>query len=339
MAKDLGKVGGLQSWTIAYVSSAVDGTLVPVTGTVAVPATATTTGPRPLLTWAHGTTGLGDTCAPSKSYVEGKAAENLLASAATAQGWAFVATDYQGLGTAGDHPYLVGRSEGPNVLDAARAAEQLTATGVTSASKVLVLGHSQGGGSAAFAAELQPTYAPDLNVVGSILGAPASELSRPTAFFSDSQYPFAVMAASGFNVAYPALSLSDVLTPKGVSLIPAMRNECNTAIFNSFAGVPRNDVIKASPNSVPAWADEVTANTPGSIKTAVPMFIFHGEADETVPVADSKALLARYCATGDVVLRKTYAKADHTSVIGSALIDILSWANDRLAGKPAPTSC
>jgi len=71
----------------------------------------------------------------------------------------------------------------------------------------------------------------------------------------------------------------------------------------------------------------------------VPIMIFHGEADETIPVTTSKALLARYCAVGDVAYRTTYPKATHTSVVQEALFDVLAYATDRLAGKAAPSSC
>ena len=70
------------------------------------------------------------TSAPSASCsARGGPAEKLLASIAIAQGWTFVATDYEGLGTPGEHPYLVGLSEARGVLDIVRAAKQLPTTG------------------------------------------------------------------------------------------------------------------------------------------------------------------------------------------------------------------
>ncbi len=56
-------------------------------------------------------------------------------------------------------------------------------------------------------------------------------------------------------------------------------------------------------------------------------------------MAVSETLLQKYCALGVTVSRKTYPGTDHTSVIPAALTDILAFANDRLAGRPAPSSC
>jgi pimeloyl-ACP methyl ester carboxylesterase len=82
-----------------------------------------------------------------------------------------VATDYEGLGTPGTHTYLVGRSEGANVLDAIRAARQVTGTEGQS----ITIGHSQGGGAALWAAQMAPEYATDVNLVGAVAAAPATE--------------------------------------------------------------------------------------------------------------------------------------------------------------------
>ena len=71
----------------------------------------------------------------------------------------------------------------------------------------------------------------------------------------------------------------------------------------------------------------------------MPIFLYQGEADEIIPVGVSAALLQDYCALGVPVSRKTYPGADHTSVIPAAVVDILAFANDRLAGKPAPVGC
>src|SRR4029079_13844509 len=96
---------------------------------------------------------------------------------AVGEGWTFVATDYEGLGTPGVHPYLVGLSEARGVLDIVRSAQQLPTSGVSADSPVMIFGHSQGGGAALFAAEQAATWAPELHVVGTAAGAPAGDLA------------------------------------------------------------------------------------------------------------------------------------------------------------------
>jgi pimeloyl-ACP methyl ester carboxylesterase len=295
---------------------------------------------RTVLSWAHGTTGLGDACAPSKQYVKGTADEELLAQLAVARGFVYVATDYQGLGPPGDHPYLVGLSEGRNVLDAARAAERLTGTGAGASSKVLLWGHSQGGGAAAFAAELAPTYAPDLDVVGAMVGAPATEFTRVLQADDGGQYAgFGLMAFVGFHAAYPALNYGTVLNAAGQQAVAAIDGECADAILQAYAGRHLADFTTQPLATAPNWSEAVAANEAGQMKTPVPIFIYQGEQDQIIPVSVSATLLQKYCALGVTASRKTYPGADHTSVIPAALSDILAFANDRLSGRPAPSSC
>ena len=334
---------GTQAFEVLYLSTTVSGQPVAVSGVVIAPGANAPPAPpegRTVLSWAHGTTGLGDACAPSKAYVDGDAAELLLAQVATSRGYVYAATDYQGLGPPGDHPYGVGLSAGRNVLDAARAAERLTGSAATPASKVLVWGHSQGGGAAAFAAELAPTYAPDVDVVGAIAGAPATELATIAQANDGGPYAgFSLMATVGFHAAYPDLDYAALLNQRGKQAVAAIDDECANAIAAKYAGTHFSDFTVVAPDQAPGWRDAYLANDAGQHATPVPIFLYQGDADEIIPVTVSKTLLDKYCALGVTASRKTYPGANHTSVITAALADILGFANDRLAGLPAPSSC
>ncbi|NDG65632.1 MAG: hypothetical protein EBY23_01690 [Actinobacteria bacterium] len=152
------------AFTVLYASRSVSDAPVAVSGMVWVPNTPTAG--NPLISYAHGTTGIADECAPSKSNGAGET--GVIANILVPKGYIFAATDYEGLGTAGVHPYVVGISEAHSMLDIIRAARQLT----ESSGKSVVWGHSQGGGAALMAAEAAPKYAPDAQVVGAIGGAP-----------------------------------------------------------------------------------------------------------------------------------------------------------------------
>src|SRR5690606_36337652 len=114
----------VQAWKIEYNSTAADGKSNTVSGTVLVPED-DREGPRPLLTYAVGTVGIGDRCAPSAGFPKGETREAPLIEGALLRGWAVAVTDYEGLGTPGTHTYTVGRAAGTAVLDAARAAQRL----------------------------------------------------------------------------------------------------------------------------------------------------------------------------------------------------------------------
>jgi len=335
--------GGAPGYEVLYLSRTVDDQPVAVSGVVILPAAGAAPAPaegRTVLSWAHGTTGLGDACAPSRQYASGNAGEVLLAQLAVSRGFVYAATDYQGLGPPGDHPFVVGLSEGRNVLDAARAAERLTGSGAAATSKVLLWGHSQGGGAALFAAEQAPTYAPELQVIGAIAGAPAAELATVAAANDGGPNAgFNLMALVGFHAAYPDLSYDAVLNHAGRQAVGAIAGECANDITRRYAGTRLTDFVTTDPGTAPGWSDAYAANEAGQAATPVPIFLYQGEADDVIPVGVSQTLLQKYCALGVAVARKTYPNADHTSVIPAAVVDILGFVNDRVAGLPLASSC
>jgi hypothetical protein len=115
----------VRAWQLLYRSTSATGDPNAVSGTLLVPPTPWTDGPRPLVTCAVGTHGIGDSCAPSYKLRTGTENEIALISQALFKGWAVVLTDYEGLGTPGTHTYATGQSEGRTVLDAARAASKV----------------------------------------------------------------------------------------------------------------------------------------------------------------------------------------------------------------------
>jgi hypothetical protein len=148
-----------RTWRVRYRSTAATGEPTAVSGTVLLPL-GQSRRTRPLLGYAVGTHGIGDSSAPSRLLARGLDYEAGLIAMVLARGWAVAVTDYQGLGTPGDHTYMVGRALGPNVLDAMRAARALHPEELPVGGPAVVMGYSEGGAAAGWAAQLQPTYAP-----------------------------------------------------------------------------------------------------------------------------------------------------------------------------------
>jgi pimeloyl-ACP methyl ester carboxylesterase len=329
------------AWQFLYWSRTPQDRPVAVSATVVAPATAAPGGSaRPVLAYAHPTTGLGDQCAPSAQIASGHAVELLLFPLALKQGWTVVETDYQGLGTPGDHAYLIGQSEGRNVLDSVRAAETIAGSGANAASKVVVWGHSQGGGAAAFTAELQPTYAPDVDLVGAIAGAPAAGFD-PTGFgISKPAYGgFVPMVLVGLRAGYPDLDADAALTAEGRRELTEVSGMCTSEALATFKGTDTSELLNTDLLAQPAWQAVFDANRAGDRPTGVPLFIYHGAADDLVSPASSAALLARYCAHGVMASRKVYPGKDHVTVVEAALDDIFGYAKARLAGLRPPDDC
>ena len=333
------KIKDARAWQVLYWSRTPEDRPVAVSATVVTP-TSPGAGPRPVLAYAHPTTGLGDQCAPSAQIASGSAVELILFPVLLQQGWTVVETDYQGLGTPGDHAYLIGQSEGRNVLDSIRAAERLAGSGSTPASKAVVWGHSQGGGASAFTAELRPTYAPDVDLVGAIAGAPAADLDPGNAMPTNPQYDgFVAMALSGLRAGYPQLGVDAALTPDGRAAVSKVSSLCVGEALAAMTGKSTTGLVTPTALGEPAWQAVIKANQGGNLRTDVPIFIYHGADDDLVSPASSAALLARYCAHGDVAARKVYPGKDHVSVVTAALVDIVANAKARFAGLPAPNDC
>jgi hypothetical protein len=165
------EIGGATAWRTMYLSESLQGEPIVVTGTALVPSGEAPAGGRPVLTIAHGTSGIADECAPSKHPV---ATELSLMGPFVDAGYLVVLSDYEGLGTPGRHPYLVGESEGRGVLDGALAARGLP--DADAGDQLSIFGYSQGGHGALWAGQLAADWAPDYDLVGTVAGAPATEL-------------------------------------------------------------------------------------------------------------------------------------------------------------------
>src|SRR4051794_16552497 len=129
-------------------------------GTLMVPTAPYVTGARPLVSYQPATDSLGDQCNPSYKLRAGTEGELGLMMEALQQGWAVVVTDYEGPQNA----FTAGRMAGHAVLDGIRGAEALPGTGLDGKTPVGMWGYSGGGLATSWAAELQPGYAPELNV-------------------------------------------------------------------------------------------------------------------------------------------------------------------------------
>ena len=335
------RVGGINFsppqtvWRFLYHSRDQSGRDVAVSAFAIVPKSAAPKAGRPVYAWAHGTSGLGDQCAPSKAireYLPPYAGEVANGSALV------VATDYEGLGTPGDHTYLVGRPEGQAVLDSVRAAAALPNAG--SLGNVVVAGQSQGGGAALFAAQLAPTYAPELHIQGVFASAPAAELG--TIATAEQTSPFKgilLMAAAGLRAAYPGFDPSAFLTPSAEADLSRVAHECVDTTINRYKNRSATDIITTDPSHIGAIARILGENSPGAVSPDVPVMIVQGQADEQIPVAVSAALAAKYCALNTSVVRRIFAGASHDGVLDAAHDDAIAWINARYRQLPAPTTC
>lgn len=154
---------------MSYKMPTASGQTKEATAMVFVPNTAQPKDGWRVVVWEHGTVGIGDSCAPSNNAFNPRfktMAESLLK-----EGYVIVAPDYEGLGTAGIHPYLNLKSAANSAIYAVKAYKEQYTNRING--QWMSVGQSQGGhaslGTAEFAAD-------DVNYKGAVAGAPASSL-------------------------------------------------------------------------------------------------------------------------------------------------------------------
>ncbi len=340
-AKRIAAPPGALAWRILYHSRTIHDEDIAVSGLVVAPDAAPPEAGFPVIAYAHGTTGLADPCAPSKAARpladRADAAGDLPLPPFWEDGYVVVATDYEGLGTPGRHPYIVGGSEGRGVLDSIRAARALP--GAHAGDRSVVVGISQGGHAALFTGELADAYAPDTGLLGVVALAPGAELAQAAMLLlgDESVVGFAVAIGAGFDAAYPALRLEDILTPEALAAIDVVDTGCIDDILATYAG-PVEETLRLDVLMQPPWPALLDENTPGRATTSVPIFVGQGDADALVVPELTDALVARLCAIGDDVTYRRYPGASHGGVVESAHDDVLGWIEDRLAGRPTGTA-
>lgn len=351
---------------LMYKSTDSNGAPVAVTGAYIEPtATWEGGGARPLVAVAPGTMGQGDQCAASLGLehpllLNGRTVsvgyEDIAIYRLLATGAAVVVTDYAGLGSTDRlHTYVNRLDEAHAVLDAVRGARNLPGTSVTSASRVGLFGYSQGGGATAAAAELQPSYAPDITLAGTYAGAPPADLTAVTKAIDGSELTGALgWSLNGFLQSDPTLRpIAEAhLNTAGKEALADLSTMCVGDALLGYGytkstkwttdGKSISDIIA----STPALQTFLNGQRIGTQKPASPVRIATGTSDNLVPHGQARRLAADWCAKGANV---TYRPVILPNVISPLLNHFaplltdqgsaVSWLTDRLSGEPARSNC
>ncbi|MCD2192263.1 lipase family protein [Actinomycetospora endophytica] len=329
---------------ILYRSTDTAGRAIAVSGTVLVP-TLPAPGPRKLISYAVGTQGLADRCAPSRQFAAGTEYESAFVSQLLARGYAVVVTDYQGLGTPGPHTYVNRAAEGHAVLDAVRAARDLGS--VPEDGPSAISGYSQGGGASAAAAELAPSYAPDVErtLVGAYAGAVPADLAA-TGVFLDGKPSAGLIgyALNGFDAAYPDLHVPDVLNAAGKRFLAETRDQCVADTALRYQGT-RSETLTSDGRSLAQilgtepFRSRVEEQRIGLRAPQVPMYVAHSVADDIVPFDQDAAMVRSWCSEGAKVQFAPVPVPTHVGGAVAAFPGALAFLDARFAGRPTPSTC
>jgi hypothetical protein len=352
---------------LMYKSTDSNGRPVAVTGAYIEPSVDWTgAGTRPLVALAPGTMGQGDQCAASMGlehpvFLNGQTVsvgyEDLAIYRLLASGVAVVITDYVGLGATDRlHTYVNRLDGGHGLLDAVRAAHAVPGASITTGSRVALFGYSQGGGATASAAELAPTYAPDITLAGTYSGAPPANLTSVMKGINGSALAGALgWAVNGFLQADPSLQpIADRhLNSAGKTALTDLSTMCVGDAISKYGfhrstewtsdGASVSDIVKAEPK-LQATLD---VQRIGTHEPAGPVRLATGTQDDIVPHAQARQLAVDWCSAGANV---TYVPISLPN-LGNGLLtnhlaplltdqgNAVSWLTDRLTGKPATSNC
>jgi alpha-beta hydrolase superfamily lysophospholipase len=342
-AEPFAPVAGATAYRVLYVSTDIHGTKIPVSGIVYVPTAPPPPGGRNVVAWAHATTGIAPGCAPSLQDGADMAASVPGLSAFLSDGDIVAATDYQGMGVPGVHPYLIGRSEGAAILDSVRAARQLP--GADANGNFVVWGHSQGAQAVLFAGQMAQSYAPELHLAGVAAAAPVTdlkgELTEP--FTSNAGRLLAAYVYYSWSKTYN-VPVTTIVYPQAV---PAMDKTASKCIGNLGEAVDAiltaralNPVFRSHPpQTTPPWPALFDENSPGHAPPGAPLLIVQGTADPTVEPHWTRSFVGLVCSDHETLQYVEFKGVKHLDIAEKSLPVVTAWIRDRFGRKTAPNNC
>ncbi|MGA8893171.1 MAG: lipase family protein [Anaeromyxobacteraceae bacterium] len=356
-------VPGAWAWRVLYLSTDLDGSPLAVSGLVVAPTGKAPAGGRPVVTWAHGTTGIARSCGPSMVPDPAKDGSMYFSIGSVdpintgvpnltkmiEAGWVVAATDYAGLGGPGIHRYLVGPAAARNVLDAAVAAGQVAGAGA--GRKTVIFGWSQGGQAAVWAAQMADYVKGRAEVLGAVALAPVNSaaqlrIEKEMAAAGKSVGTVVgvetVMALYASAQTFPELKIDDVLTPFGVEFITsAGLRQCSQHLGQTldYQALSHGPAVRNDPRDVEAWGKRTLEMAIGQAAAPVPVAVFQGDDDTTVFPAATEVYVKDACAKGSTVSYAHFPRTDHLGIPERSREAVMTWIGGRLEGKPAPSTC
>jgi pimeloyl-ACP methyl ester carboxylesterase len=344
-----------KAWRGVYTSvSGVDGGARQISGAFFVPPGPAPANGWPVISLAHGTTGIGHNCGPSRQpdlMGYGPMIESFLADK-----YAVAVTDYEGLGESGSHPYLEPRTSAFNTIDAVRAMREI-APAVSA--RWVAVGYSQGGQAAWAADELNSYYGNGLQLQGSLALAPsvnstgAADLVRSGSLTDEQRasFPMALVGGARYN---PNLD-ADAFLHGGADYFRQQLSYCEPEKQSTGGqiGTPAplpwrtvvnrlrdaNDVKPSSPQDVAVLRDALRRVALPQRPLDKPMLVINGDSDAVVLPEWVRFAISGSCALGGQIEHVQIPNTTHYDVVTNSAQMTQRWIADRFAGTPAPSNC
>jgi alpha-beta hydrolase superfamily lysophospholipase len=334
--------------TVLYVSTGANGEKTAVSGTVIVPKTAWTgPGERPIVSYAAGTQGMADQCAPSKQLAAGTLYDGAFIKGFFDKGYAIAMTDYQGLGTPGEHPYALNSVLGKNTLDVVRAAQQL---GYSKTAPVYIAGFSEGGGASADALEEHGSYAPELKVKAGYVGAPTSDLGAIAQKIENTTYQtFLLFAVKMLYDTYPDVHQAiddltnaqgkNVLTDAYVDNLGCLPNNLVPTWFVNTTSLTKDGSTISSHLGEEPYKSRLAALLQGNAKIDVPTVVNSSWGDDVIPHDSVTATAKRWCAKRSNIRYQTAVAPTHVASGYEMGFQMAGFFSDRTSNSLFLSNC
>src|ERR1700744_1495219 len=333
---------GAVAYRTLYRSTELKGEPIFVSGVIVVPQGDPPAGGRPIVAWAHPTSGVTPRCAPSLAIFLFQQIQGLRSF--IDRGYVVAATDYPGLGTPQTHPYLVGDSEARAVIDIVRAASSLPGAG--GGIRFAVWGHSQGGQASLFTGMIAKSYAPELELAGVAAAAPATDLA---ALMKDD-----IGTSGGNNIMAMTLwswhrvfdaSLAKIVDPRAMQTLDRLARVC---IEGPFALPARQKIGQAlgqhfltvdQPADLEPWHSLLEKNSAGALPSDIPVFLAQGTTDQIINPSVTRDYMGKLCSAGSKVKLMILPNIGHGRAAQASTMAAVNWIADRFAGGAAPDDC
>ncbi|KAF8862992.1 LIP-domain-containing protein [Acephala macrosclerotiorum] len=269
--------------------------------------------------------------------------ETLFIIAALDQGWIVNLPDYEGLQSA----FTSGIQAGQATLDSVRAAlASGNLTTISPGAEYQMWGYSGGSLASEWAAELQPSYAPELNFKGVALGGLVPNITSVLLTINKSLFAGLVPAGIlGLASAYPELEayIDEHLIPANTSTFKKVLTQCTAEDIITYAGQDLFSYFDEGEETLMAAIPQSVLSATGQMGThgtpQMPVFAYKAIADEISPVADTDSLVAKLCSQGANIQYVRDELGEHASegITGSG--DAFGFLVDRFNGVSMTPGC
>ena len=325
----------VRAWQLKYLSTDTKGAPTANIATVVQPLLAQ----RKLVSYQTAYDGLDADCAPSYAFATGinaPAYEEAAMLPLLLAGYTVVSADYEGP----EYQWAAGVNSGHGVLDGIRAAQNFAPLGLTAATPTALWGYSGGALASQWANELAASYAPELNIVGVAAGGVPADIEAIARAIDGTALSGVYFGATvGLSRAYPEIDIEALLNDRGKAAFETLGRQCIGEFTLQFAFQHMRDYVTVPELlDVPEVQDVIAENTMGQRLPYAPTYIYQGTHDELAITPPVDTLVRTYCGMGAKV---QYVKipGEHITTAGTGVPGALAYVQNRLNGRPAPSSC